>query len=99
MRTIASKSSRAKDRKRPGAAQPIIKLRLWPILRRDFRDDLLGEHVERPVGHDEAVKLAATHAVDERRALDEIVARKRKQAPLRGAADRVPGTADALQKS
>ena len=83
---------------RPGAAQPIIKLRLRPILRCDFRDDLLRQHVERPVGHDEAVKLPATDAVDKRRALHQIVARERKQAPLGRAADGVARAADALQE-
>ncbi len=99
MRTIASKSSRAKRTEGPGAAQPIIKLRFRPILRRDFRDNLLREHVERPLRDRQAVKLAATDAVDKGRALDEIVARERKQAPFGRAADRVTGTADALQKS
>ena len=84
---------------RPAAAQPIVKLRLRPILRRDLRDDLLREHVERLVRHRQAVELAAADAVEQRRAFDQIVARERKQAPLRRAADRVAGTADALQES
>ena len=46
----------------------------------------------------EAVELAAPHAVDKRGALDEIVARERKQPALGRAADRVAGTADALQE-
>ena len=83
---------------RPGAAQAIIKLRLLPILRRDFRDDLLREHVERPFGDRQTVELAATDAVEKRGALDEIVARERKQAPFGRAADRVTGAADALQE-
>ena len=80
------------------AAQPIIKLRFRPILRRDFRDHLLREHVERPLRDRQAVELAATDAVEKRCAFDEIVARERKQPPLRRAADRVTGTADALQE-
>src|ERR1700675_2931915 len=82
----------------PGAAQPIIKLCFRPILRRDFRDDLLRHHVERRVRDDEAVKRSATDAVDKGCALHEIVARERKQTSLRRAADRVTGTADALQE-
>ena len=98
MRTIASKSPRARERKGQRAAQPIVKLRFRPILRRDFRDDLLRQHVERPVRDRQAVKLPATDAVDEGCALDQIVARERKQASLGRAADRVTGTADALQE-
>ena len=58
----------------PRAAQPIIKLRLRPILRCDFRDNLLREHVERSVRDRQAIKLPATHAVDQRCALNQIVA-------------------------
>src|SRR5262249_53908107 len=83
---------------RPGQAQPIVKLPLRPVLRRDFRDDLLREHVERAVRNDEAVELPATDAVDKRHALDEIVARQRKQAALGRAADGVARAADTLQE-
>src|SRR6202044_2814245 len=82
----------------PGGAQPVIKLCLWPILRRDFRDNLLREHVERPLRDRQAIKLPPTDAVDKGGALDQIVARKRKQAPLGRAPDRGTGTADALKK-
>ena len=34
----------------PGAPQPIVKLALRPVLRGDFGDDLLRQHVERPLG-------------------------------------------------
>ena len=83
---------------RPGAAQPIIKRGFRPILRRHFRDDLLRDHVERPLGDDKAIELAAPHAVDQRDAFDEIVARQRNEAPLRRSADRVAGAADALEE-
>ena len=83
---------------RPRAAQPIIELRLRPILRGHFCNDLLREHIERPLWDRQAVKLSATDAVEKGRALDEIVARERKQAPLWRAADRMTGTADPLQE-
>ena len=47
----------------------------------------------------EPVEFAATHAVEQRRAFDQFVARQRKQPPLRRAADRVAGAADALQEA
>ena len=84
---------------RPGAAQPIVKLGFRPILRRDFRDNLLRKHVERPFRDRQAVKLPATDAVEKGSALDQLVARERKQAPLGRAADRVTGTTDALQET
>ena len=84
--------------KRPGAPQPLVERRLRPVLRRDFGDDLLGEHVERPARNGQAVELAAADAVDQRGAFDEIVARQRKEPPLRRAADGMAGAADALQK-
>ena len=98
MRTTASKSSRVEVAEGPRAPQPIVKRGLRPILRRDFRDNLLGEHVERPVGDCKAVELAATHAVEQSGAFDQIVARKRKQPPLGSAADGVAGTAYTLQE-
>ena len=65
----------AQGTERPAAAQPIIERGLRPILRRHFCDDLLRQHVERPLRDDQAVKLPAPHAVDKRNALDKIVAR------------------------
>ena len=95
---MASKSSRASERNGQARLQPIVELAFRPILRRHFRDDLLRQHVERALGDDEAVELVAPHAVDKRDALDKIVARKRKEAPLGRAADGVARTADALQE-
>ena len=98
MRTIASKSVRRHGTEGPSAAQPIVKLRFRPILRGHFCNDLLRENVERPFRNRQAIKLAATHAVDKGCALNQIVARKREQPPFGRAADRVTGTANALQK-
>jgi hypothetical protein len=83
---------------RPTAAEPIVKLRFRPILRRDLRDHLLREHVERPFGNRQAVKLAAPDAVEKRCAFDEIVARQRKQPSLRRAADCVARASNTLQE-
>jgi hypothetical protein len=72
---------------------------LVPLLfRRRFRHDLLGEHVERLVGHRDAVELALAHGLDHGRALDEIVAREREDPALRHAMMVCPGAADALQE-
>src|SRR5262249_20672739 len=67
-------------------------------LRRGLGDDLLGEDVERLVGHRDPVELALAHRLDHGGAFDEIVAREREDPPLRHALDRVPGAADALQE-
>src|SRR5204862_7908180 len=56
-----------------GAAQQSEKLILAPVARRDFGDDLLGQHVERLLGDRYSVELAATNAVEERGAFDELV--------------------------
>ena len=45
------------------------------------------------------VELAAPHAVEQRRAFDQLVARQREQPALGRAADRVAGAADALQEA
>ncbi len=98
MCTTASKSSRVRVAIRPGAAQQREQLVFAPFLRGDLGDDLLRQHVERLVGNRQAIELAATHAVEQRRAFDQLVARQRKQPALRRAADRVAGAADALQE-
>ena len=61
------------------------------------RDDLLRQDVERRVGNDDAVELAAADRQHERRALDQLVARRRRRAAPLGTAPRQwPGAADAL---
>ena len=66
--------------------------------RGDFGDDLLREHVERMLGDAQAVELAAAHGVEQRDAIDQLVAAAREDAALGHAADRVVGAADALQE-
>ena len=58
------------------------KLVLAPLARGHLGDDLLRQHVERPVRDRETIEFAATHAVEERRALDEFVARSGNRRPL-----------------
>ena len=50
-------------------------------------------------GISQTIELAAAHAVEQRRALDQLVARQRKQPALGRAADRVAGAADPLQEA
>src|SRR5206468_1721354 len=50
-------------------------------------------------GDGEAVELAATDAVEERRAFDELVAREREEAALGRAVDGMAGAPDALQEA
>jgi hypothetical protein len=61
-------------------------------------DDLLRKHVERLVRDADPVEVAVVHRAHHRRAFDEIVARERKDAPLRDALDRMPRAADPLQE-
>ena len=84
---------------RPGAPQQREQLVLVPLPRGDFRDDLLREHIERLRGNAQPVEFAAPHAVEQRGALHQIVARQRKQPPLGRAADRVAGPSDTLQEA
>ena len=83
---------------RPGAPQAVEQFRLRPVLRGDLGDDLLRQHVERLLGDRQPVEFAAADSVEQRRAFDEIVARQRKQPPLRRPVDRVAGAAGALQE-
>ncbi len=83
---------------RPGAPQAVEELGFRPVARGGLGDDLLRQHVERPLGNRQPVELAATDAVEQRRALDEIVPRQREQTPLGRSVDGVAGTAGPLQK-
>ncbi|MDR8952911.1 hypothetical protein FEP76_01388 [Burkholderia multivorans] len=83
---------------RRGAREARVERVLAPFRARDFGDDLLGEHVERRLRNPQRVEFAAAHAVEQRRAFDELVARQRKQPALRHAADVVSRAADALQE-
>jgi hypothetical protein len=97
----------AHDRQVLVAGQRRIRLRprenveqrtLAPLGRRHLGDDLLREHVERLRRDREAIELAAAHRIEERRALDELVARQREEPRLRLPADGVVGTPGALQE-
>jgi hypothetical protein len=71
---------------------------LVPFARRHFGDDLLGKHVEGLRRNRNAVELTAPHGIEERRALDQLVARQREKPRLRLTSHRVVGTACALQE-
>ncbi|CAJ3327660.1 Uncharacterised protein [Burkholderia pseudomallei] len=81
-----------------GLRHAAIERVLVPFAAGDFGDELLREHVERRARNAQHVEFAAPHAIEERRAFDEFVARQRKEPPLRHAADMVPGAPDALQE-
>ncbi len=61
------------------------------------RDDLLGEHVERIRGDAGLLDLALAHRARHDRALEQIGAELREDAPLRHLAQLVPGATDALE--
>ena len=84
--------------KRRRAPHQRVQIVFAPLLQADLGDDLLGQHVERFVGQRDAIQLAARHAVQQRRALAQLVARQREQATFRRAAHGVAGAADPLQE-
>ena len=85
-------------RVRPGAAEPVVQCVLFPLARGAFGDDLLREHVEWRGRDDHRVEFAAAHAIEQRGAFGEVVARGREQPSLGHATDMVAGAADALQE-
>ena len=76
----------------PGPTEQVEQVILFPFSSADLRNNLLSQHVERLLGNDNPVELAAVDAVDERGALDEIVTREREKAPFGRASDRVAGS-------
>ena len=60
-------------------------------------DDLLGEHVERVARHDGRLDRALAHALGDDRALEQVGAELREDAPLRRLADVVARAADPLE--
>ncbi len=112
-RTRATEARRGPLRERAhhlvedGAAQRFERARLAdeieepalvPLPRRALRHDLLGEHVERSDGRMDPIELPLRHAPDQRRALDELVARRREEAAARRPALGVARAADPLEE-
>ncbi len=58
----------------PSAADQRIELVLVPLLSGDLGDDLLRQDIERLLREDQPVELAAAHTVEQRGALDELIA-------------------------
>src|SRR5215510_13926959 len=58
-----------------------------PFFTRDRRDYLLGENVERFLGNDQMIELAAPGGVNQCGAFDEFVPARREQSALRKPAD------------
>ena len=83
---------------RPCAADEIEQLVFgtWPA--GDFRRDLLREHIERRVLHDDGVELTAADRSEQRGAFHEVVARHRQQATLGRARNGVTRSTDPLQQ-
>ena len=83
---------------RPGAANRREQGVLAPVLRRHHGDRLLRQHVEGSDRHVQRIELTAPNRVQDRCALDQLVAGEREQPALRGAVHRVAGAAGALQE-
>ena len=68
------------------------------LSRRHRGGALLGEDVERVLGHGEAVELSGVDRTHRGGSLDEVVARQREEDAARHGAARVAGAANALEK-
>ena len=84
------KSSRARPSVGPSATDQREDRVLTPLTRGDLGDDLLRQHVERQLRDYEAIELAATDAVEQCCAFDQLVARQREEPALRRAATAWP---------
>ena len=82
----------------PGSPDQRVRVVLREILARRHRHELLGEHVEGPLRNRGFLEIAAADPAHQRGALDELVARRRKQAPLGYTRAMVRGAADALHR-
>ena len=82
----------------PGAPDQVVERAFGDFLASRDGDDLLGEHVERMRRDARLFQPAGADAPDQRRALDELVAREREQARLGDAVTRVRRAPDALQR-
>ena len=87
----------ARDRARRGASARKARPRASPA-RATSATICCASTSSGPGGMLQPVEFAAAHAVEQRGAFDQFVARQREQPPFRRAADRVAGAADALQK-
>src|SRR6185436_4389189 len=82
----------------PRAPNDVKQIVFGVVAARGFRRDLLREYIERSVVLHDRVELSASYRSQQRRALHEIVSGDRKEPPFRCTADRVAGSADALEK-
>ncbi|MCY1272858.1 hypothetical protein D9M70_214520 [compost metagenome] len=81
-----------------GADHQAVQLVLAPLLAGHLGHHLLGQHIQRRMGDDQRIQFVAAHAIEQGRALDQVVPRLREQPPLGRAADAVAGAADPLQE-
>ena len=80
------------------AAEVVEQLGFDPFPCSHFGDDLLAEHIQRLRRQDQRVEFTARHAMQQRCAFHQFIARSRKQAALWRCANRVARAAHPLQK-
>ena len=83
---------------RPGPLDQLVRGVLGEIFARRHRYQLLREHVARPLGNPRDLEGAGPHPAHQGRALDQLIARDRKEATLGNPAPMVRGAPDALQR-
>ena len=84
---------------RPRPAYQGVEIVLGPFAPGDLRNDLLRDHIEGLCGDRQLIELASSHAVEQRRTFDELVAGEREQSAPGHAIDRVPRAPDTLQET
>src|SRR5579883_567254 len=80
-----------------GAPHRRVELVDFPFVLRARRYDLLRENVERRARYGDRIELGAPNCANERRRLEQLVARRDVDHAFRLGADPMPGTTDALQ--
>ncbi len=83
---------------RVGAPHHLEQLILRPLHRGHLGNDLLRQHVQRLLGDDQLIQLALRHRVQQRHALDQLVAAQRKDPSLGDGAQRVTRASHPLQE-
>ena len=82
----------------PGAGAKLKQLRFGPVPARHVRNELLRQHIQMPRRDLQFIQFLASHRVQQRRALQQIIPCQRKQPALGGAAQLMAGATHPLQE-
>src|SRR5262249_48114735 len=68
---------------RPGGTAKLVEVVFIPILRRDFRDDVLGQDIERRLRDLDTVETSLSDGAQDRKAFHEFITGQRKEPSFR----------------